>query len=110
MSVYAKFSRKEVRESLRKVLEEAASKCTVVEDGDDVEGNIVDTPEPEGQPVVGPVDMTGVKGAAAQAVAALDELVKQCSAVGMPGTDYSDMAAEIQAAFDLPGNTANVEA
>jgi hypothetical protein len=89
------------------LIDEAVSKVVLSEEGEE---GIVDTSasDPEGQAATGPVDSTGIKAAAAQAVGALNELVKQCSAVGMSGTDYEDMASDIQMAFDLPGGTTDV--
>lgn len=56
----------------------------------------------------GPIDMTGIKSAAAQACTSIGELIKQCSAVGMDTEELEDIVDEINDMYGLPGDTVSV--
>ena len=84
-----KFSRSEIRGKVVEMLNEMEAGV-----------QILDAP-PEGVALPGPVDNTGVSGVGKQAVGALRQLATQCQEVGLDGTDYEDMANDIDSELGL---------
>lgn len=84
-----KFSRSEVRSKVVEMINEMEAGV-----------QILDAP-PEGAALPGPVDQTGVAGVGKQAAGALRQLATQCDEVGIDGSDYEDMAADIDSELGL---------
>lgn len=95
---YLQLSRTQIRNKVISVLNEAEA------------GVVVSDAPPSGIPDTGPVDLTGLKNAAAQAIGALQALSKQAVDAGFDVTDISDMIDQINSDFGLVASPVDLTA